>query len=105
MKSPIPLLRSIGKIEAISFLILLGIAMPLKYIWHMPLAVRVVGAIHGGLFILFCWALVRAKFRAKWSLAQSTLLFIAALVPLGPFAIDGQLKSYEEEFQRTVGYS
>ena len=40
--------------EAVSYLVLLGIAMPLKYIWQMPMAVKITGSIHGGLFVLFC---------------------------------------------------
>ena len=46
--------------EAASFLLLLGVAMPMKYMMDMPLAVRIVGMIHGVLFIAFCVALVMA---------------------------------------------
>jgi integral membrane protein len=85
-------LRSVGKIEAVSFLVLLGIAMPLKYLADIPLAVKVVGWAHGVLFIWFCIALGRAKLRAELPMVQVLGVFIAALVPFGPFVIDRRLE-------------
>lgn len=99
MKSPIPLLRTIGHIEAISFLLLLGVAMPLKYMAGMPMAVKIVGWAHGVLFVAFCLALLRAMLTAKWSLMRGALLFIAALVPFGPFLLERRMIQYEEEFR------
>lgn len=84
-------LRLIAKIEAVSFLILLGIAMPLKYLAGLPLAVKLVGWAHGALFILFVLALLRAKRDAGLRTPFAALVFIAALLPLGPFVIDEQL--------------
>jgi len=98
--SPIPFLRRIGKIEAVSFLLLLGVAMPLKYLAGMPLAVKVVGWIHGVLFVIFGIALLRTWIIARWPVARAALLFVAALLPFGPFAIDGRLVRYDEEFRR-----
>ena len=46
-------LRAVGMVEAVSFLLLLGVAMPLKYFAGMPLAVKIAGWIHGLLFIAF----------------------------------------------------
>jgi integral membrane protein len=57
-KSPVPFLRRIALIEGWSFLILLGIAMPLKYLADMPLAVRLVGSLHGFLFLTLCACLL-----------------------------------------------
>jgi integral membrane protein len=85
-------LRRVGKIEAVSFLVLLGIAMPLKYLAGLPLAVKVVGWAHGVLFVAFVIVLVRAKLRANLTLAQTLLVFIAALLPFGPFLIDRRLE-------------
>lgn len=69
--------------------------MPLKYIWHQPLAVRVLGMIHGALFVLFCVALLRATISAKWPLSRAALLFMASLLPFGPFLLDGRMKEWE----------
>lgn len=85
-------LRRVGKLEATSFLVLLGIAMPLKYLADMPLAVKVVGWAHGVLFIWFVVALWRAKQRASLSTLHALMIFIAALLPFGPFVIDRRLE-------------
>ncbi len=90
-------LRIVGLIEGISFLLLLGIAMPLKYIWDMPLAVRIVGMAHGLLFILFCLFLVIAMSMAQWHIKRGAFYFVAALVPFGPFLVDKRLKQHADE--------
>lgn len=101
--NPIPFLRRVALIEGISFLVLLGIAMPLKYFAGMPLAVKIVGWIHGILFMVFCLALFRALIVARWPLRRAALLFIAALLPFGPFVIDRRAREWEAEFSRGAG--
>jgi integral membrane protein len=96
--NPIPLLRKIALLEAVSFLLLLGIAMPLKYMAGMPLAVKIVGWAHGVLFVVFCLALLRAWIVARWPIARPIALFIAALLPFGPFVIDRRMRGWEAEF-------
>jgi integral membrane protein len=98
VKNPIWYLRRIALVEAVSFLVLLGIAMPLKYVWDMPAAVLVVGWVHGLLFILFSAALLMAMRAAQWSLQWSVVVFVAALLPFGPFFVDPRLAAYEEEY-------
>jgi len=56
LKTSIGRLRTIALIEGISFIVLLGIAMPLKYLAGMPQAVTFAGWLHGMLFIAFCIA-------------------------------------------------
>ena len=77
---------------------MLGVAMPLKYFAGMPGAVKVVGWAHGVLFVVFCAALVWTMVVAKWSIGRAALVFVASLVPFGPFVIDGRMKGYAEEF-------
>jgi integral membrane protein len=94
MSSPsIERLRHVGKIEGVSYLVLLFIAMPLKYFLDQPLAVKVVGWLHGVLFIWFCWVLAVARFHGGLSYGMSLLAFIAALLPFGPFVIDRRLQT------------
>lgn len=100
VRNPIRDLRRIALTEGVSFLVLLGIAMPLKYVWGEPLAVRVAGWVHGLLFIGFCGALVRAVKIAKWPLPRAALLFVAALLPFGPFVVDRRLRALEAEFDK-----
>jgi len=89
-------LRAAGMMEAISFLLLLGVAMPLKYFASMPLAVKVAGWIHGLLFISFCVFLLVAHGERQWSMRWTALIFIAALLPFGPFVIDGRLRGEDD---------
>ncbi|MCE9609475.1 MAG: DUF3817 domain-containing protein [Chthoniobacter sp.] len=98
--SPIPFLRAVAKAEAISFLLLLGVAMPLKYLAGWPLAVKIVGSLHGGLFVIFCGALLRTLLVARWPVSRAALIFVASLLPFGPFVVDGRMAAYEEEFAR-----
>ena len=97
MKSAIGRLRVLGMIEGVSFLVLLGVAMPLKYLAGMPMATKVVGWIHGVLFVAFCYALMRAKADENWNLKQTIVPFIASLIPFGPFIIDGRLKKLDTD--------
>ena len=76
-------LRTVGIIEGISFLILLFIAMPLKWIYGQPEMVRYVGSIHGVLTIVYVYLLVKVTAHLKWSLKTAALAFIASLLPLG----------------------
>lgn len=95
MKNCVRFLRIVGLIEGVSFLVLLGVAMPLKYLAGIPQAVKIVGWAHGALFIVFGFALLRAWISARWSIGRVALVFIAALVPFGPFLIDRRMRAYE----------
>ena len=99
--NPIPFLRQIAFAEGVSFLVLLGIAMPLKYIAGVPLAVKIVGWLHGVLFVVFCCALLRTLLVARWSLVRCAAIFVAALLPFGPFIADRRMAQWEEDFRRS----
>lgn len=77
--------RIIGHLEGASFLILLFVAMPLKYLLAMPLAVRVVGSLHGLLFLAYLGSLARVAVEHHWPLRASLRAFVASLVPFGMF--------------------
>lgn len=81
-------LIQIGHWEGISFLILLFIAMPLKYFFDMPLAVRLVGGLHGVLFILFAVALYKAYRTLPISFGKTVFIFILSFLPFGTFFIN-----------------
>ena len=86
-------LRILGNVEGVSYLLLLGVAMPLKYLVDMPLAVRIVGMGHGVLFIAYCILLALCMRRFKWSLGFGVKLFVATLIPFGTFLTDRKLKN------------
>ncbi|MFC4775243.1 DUF3817 domain-containing protein [Paenibacillus sp. GCM10023252] len=90
-KTPIGRLRLVGLYEGISFLLLLLIAMPLKYLADIPEAVAVVGSLHGALFVLYMLALAHVTFVKRWSIFKVGSSFAAAFVPFGTFILDAKL--------------
>jgi len=96
-RDPVGRVRLVGMLEGISFLVLLGIAMPLKYMADMPMAVRVTGMAHGVLFLLFIWVIFQAWGNKALSTKQSALAFVASLIPFGPFLIDRRLEGSETQ--------
>lgn len=91
IKTSIGRLRVIGFWEGVSFLVLLGIAMPLKYFAGYPEAVRVVGMAHGILFLLYVWAAIQAALDHDWTWRRTALVLVASLLPAGPFVVDAKL--------------
>ncbi|MEM8737170.1 MAG: DUF3817 domain-containing protein [Planctomycetota bacterium] len=95
MESAIKLLRVVGWLEGVSFLLLLGVAMPMKYAAGQEWAVQYVGWAHGLLFIALWLA-------AAWAWARglpgrlALLAVVASVLPAGPFLIDGKLKRAAE---------
>lgn len=78
----------VGHAEGISYLILLFIAMPLKYLMGMPTAVKLVGSAHGVLFVLFVFALLNAFMDKQMSIKQGIWFFILSFIPFGTFFIE-----------------
>jgi len=81
--------------EGTSFLILLFIAMPMKYMMGMPLAVRVVGSIHGILFLLYVARLATLRSTYQWDNRFSLQAFAASILPFGTFLFDKYLREKE----------
>jgi integral membrane protein len=86
--TPINRFRVVALGEGLSFLVLLFVAMPLKYIWGEPLLVRWVGALHGGLFIAYVVYLLEVHFKEKWPIWKSLIAFLLSFVPFGTFWIE-----------------
>ena len=84
----------INTIEGYSYLLLLFVAMPLKYLAGVAVAVKIVGMIHGVLFIAFCMLLVLAWQEAKWAFKENIIFFIASLIPFGTFFTKKKINSY-----------
>lgn len=89
------ILRAVSMTEGVSFLILLLVAMPLKYVWQWPLAVKYVGWAHGILFIALAALAFNALVRGLIPLKTAFLLGIASLVPAGTFFMDRKLREHE----------
>lgn len=92
MNSSISIFRKVAVAEGISYLLLLFVAMPLKYFANMPLAVKYAGWAHGLLFVLYATTLVMAWQEQKWKFGKAVLIFLASLLPFAPFIVDKKLK-------------
>lgn len=88
-------LRVTSLTEGVSYLLLLFIAMPMKYGFGIDAAVTWVGWAHGALFILLGFIALAAMFFAKLPFKLACIVGIAALLPGGPFFIDGRLKRHQ----------
>ena len=88
----ISIFRKIAVAEGISYILLVFIAMPLKYWADMPLAVKYTGWAHGVLFMLYIIILIMAWLEYKWSFKRAALFGFASLIPFAPFWVDKQLK-------------
>lgn len=75
----------VGKIEGYSYLLLLFIAMPLKYFYNTPEYVRPMGSAHGALFVAFMILLALMFFKVKLSFKNACIAFLLSLVPFGTF--------------------
>lgn len=92
LNTPIGKLRVMGFLEGMSFLTLLFISMPLKYMFDTPEAVSYNGMIHGLLFVVYMLAVAYVTLKVRWSLKWVAGSFIVAFVPFGNFILDHQLK-------------
>ena len=96
MSMNIQTLRIIGLLEGISFLLLLFIAMPMKYMLDNPVLVKYVGMGHGVLFMLFLIVLFTVCEKQKWSITMFILGLIASILPFGTFVFDRKLKTFQQ---------
>ena len=83
--------RWVAFLEGLSFVLLLFVAMPLKYWAGLPLAVRIVGMVHGLLFVLFIGMLFRAAVERDWPMKRWGLALLSSLLPFGTFVFDRSL--------------
>jgi len=94
MNNTLKFFQKIAILEGWSYLILLGIGMPLKYIMHIGMPLKIIGWAHGILFIIYCVTLLLLLIK-KWSLKNCIISFIASLIPLGTFVLDKKLLQKE----------
>ena len=92
-----------GLIEGTSTLVLFFIAMPLKYVADMPMAVSVVGSVHGFLFLGLVMMFLIGKSLVPLSWGLTVLGLIGAIIPFGPFLVDIKLvRMLREDKARTA---
>lgn len=78
----------IGRLEGASFLVLLFLAMPLKYYAHQPILVKVMGPLHGALFLAYCASALMVGSNEEWPFKKQALALLAAVLPFGTFVFE-----------------
>lgn len=91
IKTNIGRLRLLGYIEGISLLLLIGVAVPLKYYLHSPHITRIPGSIHGALFLLFIFNTISVAIEYNWKAELIFKVIIACVIPFGTFYIDHKI--------------
>jgi len=87
-------LRIIGFLEGTSLLVLLFVAVPLKYIFGEPFLTRTMGTIHGALFLLFIFNAISVGVEQNWKFKETTWkVLLACVIPFGTFYIDSRVLS------------
>ncbi|GAB4452962.1 MAG: hypothetical protein OHK0029_04800 [Armatimonadaceae bacterium] len=77
-----------GKGEGISFLLLLGVAVPLKYMTGHAELVRWLGPLHGALFLLYSISVILAARAERWTARNVLIALVAGVLPLGTFMLE-----------------
>ena len=99
--TPTARLRAVAFLEGLSYVVLLFIAMPLKYAAGLPLAVRVVGSVHGFLFVwlaLATWSAMRTRGKP---LPWAARVALASLLPFGTFFLERSLRLDDDAYRAT----
>ena len=97
MKKSYTRFRRIAQWEGYSYLALLGLAMPLKYLAGMPLAVKIIGSLHGFLFVAMGPLALDLRQEAKHSFSWVIHAFLASVIPFGTFYQDKKWKAEQEK--------
>lgn len=93
-------LRFIGITEGISYVFLLVVAMPLKYMFDLPIVVKYTGWAHGILFVLYIAAVFKVTYMARWSFYKTFKYLVASLIPLATFFLDKELKREADAMEK-----
>lgn len=95
LKTNLGKFRLIALLEGISFIVLVFIAMPLKYGFGMPLFVKYFGWAHGLLFVLYMILLLQCALEYSWKFSRIAFAFFAGLFPFGTFVLERKLRNDE----------
>ena len=91
MKPDFSILRWAALFEGSSLLLLLFVAMPLKYFAEIPLAVKIIGPIHGVLFLTFLVLLFTHASKRELGLMNTMTGFCASFIPFGTFVFKAKV--------------
>ena len=101
----IKLFRLTALLEGISYILLLFIAVPIKYFLDDPTYVKLLGMPHGILFIAYIFFSIAGKFKYKWGFKDFFIISSASLVPFGTFYVDRTyIKPFIKQLKRNKKY-
>lgn len=102
-KTKIGRLRIVALLEGISLLILVLIAVPVKYVFNNPIISEVVGPIHGALFLLYVFYTLSVAVMLKWKFMTTTWkVLLASFIPFGTFYVDKTILSKSQLTENTA---
>lgn len=88
LKTGIGRFTIISMLEGLSLLLLVFVGVPVKYFFQDPLPVKILGPIHGGLFLLYIVMMIPVALDKKWNVFTIVKLLIASIIPFGFIYID-----------------
>lgn len=97
LKTQLGQLRVIAFLEGVSYLVILFITMPMKYMMDMPGANKAVGMVHGILFVIYVVAVIRATAEFSWGVKKTLLALLASIIPFGTFWADSKIFKQQEQ--------
>lgn len=80
--------RIVAFLEGVSYILLLFVATPIKYLTNDPQYVKLLGMPHGLLFIAYVILAFKLKNDYKWNKMDFGIVLLASIVPFGTFYVD-----------------
>jgi integral membrane protein len=96
---PLNAARLAGFVDGTTLILLFFVAMPLKYWAGLPLAVTIVGSVHGFVFILYLIAVLYAQLRLQWHVKWTLFAVLAGFVPFANYVLNVALAKRRDEFE------
>jgi integral membrane protein len=91
LKTKIGRLRVLSLVEGCSLLLLVFIGVPFKYFLHIPILVKILGPIHGVLFLLLIFMTISASIEAGWKFTRGGAIILASVIPFGCFYVENSI--------------
>ena len=84
------LFRIIALLEGLSYILLLFVAVPVKYSLGDPLYVKLLGMPHGILFVAYFSFAFYFKQEQNWSMKTLAVVLLGSVLPFGTFYVDNK---------------
>lgn len=91
LKTKIGRLRILSIIEGASLILLVFIGVPLKYFMASPMLVKILGPVHGVLFLLLVFMVISAAIEFRWKFGRTILILVSTVVPFGCFYVENAI--------------